>query len=458
MVRKRNIVLLTIDCLRPDHLSLFGHHRKTSPNIDNLAKEGVAFRQAISNGAGTSTGFPPLLTSNYSLIHPYIELEKGKRSSGTFYLSDQKPTLAQALMENGYSTLSFLSNPFISSFFNYDKGFEIFEDFLQLKINTTVDKINRMLRSREQTAMYHLFKDLYLAYAELRGHMPYERSDTINENAIESLKAVSKPFFLWLHYMDVHEPYHPRMKGLFQNLEAVYLNREVRRLMQTQMARRLSIDDVSRKKLEKILDLYDKAIMYADQNLGDLVHSLEKFGFSIDNTLFIITADHGEEFIEHGRFGHGYLYDETIRVPLILCGPGIDGGLVIDDPVELLDFGPTILELMGIDKPKDFQGRSLVPLMNGRRGSRKRGVISETKYYEFSYRTEDWKYICYHHGTRTPNNEPELYNLSNDPLEKNDVAKNNPDKVDIFESEIIKHIALVNKMSNNTKTLKSSGL
>jgi len=325
MVRKSNIVLLTIDCLRPDHLSLYGYHRKTSPNIDNLAKEGVAFRQAISNGAGTSTGFPPLLTSNYSLIHPYIELEKGKRSSGTFYLSDQKPTLAQVLREKGYSTLSFLSNPFISSFFNYDKGFEIFEDFLQLKINTTVDKINRMLRSREQTVTYRLFKDLYLAYSELRGHMPYERSDTINENAIESLKAVSKPFFLWLHYMDVHEPYHPRMKGLFQNLEAVYLNREVRRLMQTQMARRLSLDDVSRQKLEKILDLYDKAIMYADKNFGDLVHSLEKFDLSIDNTLFIITADHGEEFIEHGRFGHGYLYDETIRVPLILCGPGIDG-------------------------------------------------------------------------------------------------------------------------------------
>ena len=446
MVRKSNIVLLTIDCLRPDHLSLYGYHKNTSPNIDNLAKKGVVFRQAISNGAGTSTGFPPLLTSNYSLVHPFIELEKGKRSSGTFYLSDQKPTIAEVLRENGYATLSFASNPFISSFFNYDKGFEIFEDFLHLKMDKPVNKISRLLRSKEHSVLYQLFKDLYLAYSELRGEMPYERADTINENAIASLKTTSKPFFLWLHYMDVHEPYHPRLKGLFQNLEAVYLNREVRKLMQTQRARRLSFGDISKQKLKKILDLYDRAITYADLNFRNLVHNLEEEGNSIDNTIFIITADHGEEFMEHGRFGHGYLYDETIRVPLILCGPGIEDGIVIEDPVELLDIGPTILELVGIRKTKNFQGKSLLPLKRECNESRKMEIVSETKYREFSYRTEDWKYICYHFGTRMPNNKPELYDLSIDPLEKNDVANENPEKTDVFETKILKHMTLLKRM------------
>lgn len=442
---RNNFVLVTIDCLRPDHLGSHGY-AKTSPFLDKLAKEGAMFKQAISNGAGTSTGFPPLLTSKYSLSHPFIELVKGKRSSGTFILSHDEVTISELLKQEGFNTIAVNSNPWVSSFFNYNKGFNVFEDFLELITDTKISKLNNMLKSKNQTVLYNLLKTLFLAYSEFTGDLPYESADFLNEKLLSHISGSSKPFFLWVHYMDVHDPYHPPNLAFKENLKAVKLNIKLRKLMKVQGQRKLSDSDIHPKDLEKIISLYDREIQFTDYHIKDLLKKLEHLGVSNDNTYFMITADHGEEFMEHGRFGHGYLYDETIKVPLILTGPDIDGNKVYCEQVELLDVPPTIAELMGLEENKNFLGKSLIPEIHNGSERRENVVITETKYKEYSCRTNSWKYICHHHGTRTRKKKPELYNLATDPLETNNLAKECKNTVKNFEKIILRHILSLQKI------------
>ena len=426
MSEKKNIILITVDCLRHDHLSCFGYQRTTSPNIDDLAGRGALFHQAIANGPNTCCSFPSILTSTYPLMN-LLGSEEGLPPNWIF-LPKENLTIAEVLKTVGYSTAAFHTNPWVSSFFNYDRGFDLFEDFLGKSGGGSL-----MLRqvSPMHKAVY------YLRLLKGLGKMIKKRERDIdirylNRIAIRWLKKCERrPFFVWLHYMDVHAPYVPPDPTISELLAAIRIYVEHSRSDKCSSERYLRV----------LKNFYDKNIMFVDREIGFLLDELEKMGFSHENTYIILTADHGEQFMEHGFVGHGLLYDEVIRVPLIICGPEIEGNIVIKEQVELLDLGPTITDLLKLPQIESFSGESLFPLMkNGK--SEKEYVISEavadTGWENYSFRTGQWKYILLLDRNGHMRRE-ELYDLRSDPREKKNLMERKEGLAKKSKAYILRH-------------------
>lgn len=435
-----NIVLITIDCLRADHVSCLGYHRKTTPTIDELSEKGVLFSTAISNGPYTATSFPSILTSTYALMSPPVE-EK------TSFLSYERPSIAEIFQKNGYMTAAFHSNPLLSDFFGYDKGFDLFQDHVR-KTNSHgfISKHKRKIKRKyaNEPRFYRIFKRAESFFSRkkselaiyLKRYAPYEKAETINREALEWIASAGqneKNFFIWIHYMDVHTPYLPP-QSLLKHISAVRLWRESE-----------TKGEVSSTNLKRLIKLYDEEIRYTDHELGVFLKNLQELDVGLHNTSVIVTSDHGDEFMEHGGLGHGpitvrpKLYDELLRVPLVIAGESLPRKKV-DNQVSLLDLGPTILELVGLEKSSGFLGKSLVPQIISQ-STLERAVISE---YEsegergYSYRTKNWKYIL------TFNQEPriELYNLRKDATEQKNVANEKWSKTRTFERKIKGHISM----------------
>jgi len=441
MNKKQNIILLTIDSLRADHLGCFGYFKDVSPNIDKLASEGVFFSQAISNGDATPSSFPPIITSSYPSLH-LIREALGRKQ---VFLSSDRMTIAEVLKKNGYSTAAFnAKNPLISSFFHYDRGFDVFDDQMDefFKGNKARNKILHSLTHPIQYCNWHMAA--LVKY--VLGKAP-NSANAINKKAISWLRKNGSSFFLWLHYMDVHSPYNS--SSFVERMKAFRLDRKMR-----------SGKDLSGYELRMLVKVYDDSIKYLDHEIGCFLNELERSGISCDDTYIIFTSDHGEQFMEHGRVGHGLVYDEVLHVPLVICGPGIEKNTVIKDQVSLLDIGPTIVDLLHIPKVKSFQGRSLLPLINGKDNT-KRDVISEgsnpliDNSKQFSFRTEEWKYIL----TLNEDNrqlKAELYNLHRDPGEKENLIEIEKTKAEEFRSKILNHIAMEER--ERVKTNETTGL
>jgi len=443
MGSKKNVLLITIDSLRADHVSCLGYYRKTTPFIDNLAKTGFLFTEAIANGSQTPTSVPALLTSSYPSMYGY-----------SLHLSKSKTPIAEVLRASGYHTAAFHSNPYLSKYYGYDRGFDTFQDFIFFKQDNRdmMERIKSLLIKRANPPFF-----IRRAYGLLSQVLnlkplkaPWLRAELINQRAVSWLRKHTDNFFLWMHYMDVHWPYQPPSEYLHQLKIEVIGKSQIIKLGKRMNRHHLDdVEPVSDRELKEMIDLYDGEIRYTDNAVSSLLMELEKLGI-YDDTLIIITSDHGDEFNEHSQLGHlAKLYDELIRVPLVIKWPGSDGDVTIDQQVQLLDIAPTILEFSGIDKPANFLGTSLLSLMKGKTTSV--GVVSETvhKYWEllkdgkgkrltsYSYRTEEWKYI-----SDEENQRGELYNLQNDPEEKRNLVDKEPEKEAEFRSRIMKHIQM----------------
>jgi len=419
---KKNILLITVDCLRADHLGCMGNNKNLSPNIDELASNGIIFANAVSNGYNTLYSVPSFLTST---LPPF------KETLG--------PSIAELLKKNGYVTATFNPNPVILmnlpndvklGKLRLDKGFDTFDIMLTGKSRASLIKdsfirvpikIFRVLFSKNEKG----FNSIYFAYdkalkkwpnifsSKIKTHLPIAKD--INREAIKWLeKNKDNKFFLWLHYMDVHEPYAP---PYYENKkEMLYLITKYR-----DFPNKLTDEEVN-----KLHRFYEEEIKYTDESIGKLTQELKKMSI-YDNTIIIISADHGDAFREHGALGHGtnfvdQLYDEVLRVPLIIhgAGKGID-----KRQVELLDLAPTICELLSIPIPFDFNGDSLF-------SSIEKGVISRSR-DSISYRTLKYKLIV-----NTPEGaENELYDLESDPEEKINIYNDSKQLSSILESEMI---------------------
>ena len=419
MSNRANIILITIDCLRADHVSSLGYHRKITSNIDNLAKNGTLFSQAIANGPNTYCSFPSILTSTYVLMNS-LGAEMNYPSKWVF-LSKENPTIAEIIRKEGWTTAAFHSNPWISSFFGYNRGFDFFQDSLN-------EPLRKSYFLKETGAKDKFFGHIRnaISFLEIMKNNPRRGAADLNRKAISWLSTLDerKNFFLWLHYMDGHVPLVPPELTLMERMVAMRLYRRVQEYARA-----------SKKDLKKLIDLYDKSVRHIDQELGFLFDNLYRMGISYENTYIIITADHGEQFMEHGVFGHGLLYDEVLRIPLVIAGPKIDANKIINQQVDLLSISPTIVELMHVKKVKNFQGGSLVSLMQGAE-KREEGVISEDLSGSFAFRTEEWKYIA----KLTVEKKNELYDLSKDPREKENLVEEEVEKRKEFDLKIHSHI------------------
>jgi arylsulfatase A-like enzyme len=435
-----NVVLVTIDTLRPDHLGCYGYRIPTSPRIDELARQGVLFEQAISNGSYTLSAFPAILSSTYASMYG------GTRGR----LAPERPLIAESLQWEGYSTAGFTSNPLVGLANGYDRGFDTFGELTPERHQPHWHRMKGVQRFLRRPTVQRALKLLRI---EGRLLPTYVSGSEVTEEACRWLDQIVGRFFLWVHYMDAHWPYrlHDRLSTSRDIAQAWVDGLEMHAAFRQ---RRYPGD----RQMERVIRLYDEAIQYADGQVGHLVDRLTERRL-LDRTLLIVTSDHGEAFFEHGRYMHGAYYDfhdEILRVPLILRVPGAcRSGLSIAGQVCLLDLAPTILEWLGVSPPPEMEGIGLLPLVEGNEGpDRPEHCISEMWDYKEEWsepwhcaavRTETHKYIF---DSRRPGSR-ELYNLQADPAESTDVWATEHDTAEPLRAVLEAHMKRVEASSSH---------
>ena len=340
---RSNILLITIDTLRADHLSAWGYERRTSPTIDRLATEGVRFDQASVQWPKTTPSFASMFTSTYAKDNGMV------RRVGV-PLSCKFTTLAEHLQRQGYSTAAVVANGALGSEFHFDQGFDVYIETWKL----------------EQGAGADPAKDPNGAEAVTK----------LAEGLLEQLEKASKsgkPWFLWVHYLDPHAPYSPpgeyaqKFQGdaHFDPSEKIEVvakpNQQMMGIGQKQV-----LD--GRTDLAFYRARYDAEIAYNDAQIGRLLDELKRRQM-MEKTLTVFSSDHGESLGEHAYyFDHGrFSFQTCLRVPLIVHYPQVLKPRVDTDPVEVLDLLPTLLEAAGGSVPPGLplQGRSLTPRLRG---------------------------------------------------------------------------------------------
>jgi len=372
MKAPRSLVLITVDCFRADHAGFLGYPRPTTPFLDSLARESLVFSNAIVAGAPTYFSFPAMMASRYPL-------SLGRDVVG---LAPGEATLASALRDAGYATAAFLAaNPYLSPRFGYDTGFDVFKDFLDAEVAPlTVEsdgqetgvpsRLNQRLAriSHALGPVGSLYGELYFQYCQrlaassrlsLDQLRRFPAADVMVDHARDWLTDVAgQPFFLWLHLMDPHSPYYPKQEALalmgqgpLDAARARYLNSYWNR--GDLGANRL------RRHREEVIALYDSGIRWVDAQLARLVDTLQGLGLWQD-CVMAVTADHGEEFLDHGGRYHppSNLAEELVRVPLWLRAPGLTRAESVASPFSLLHLAPTLLDLIDVPIPGSFRGRS----------------------------------------------------------------------------------------------------
>jgi len=332
-----NVLLISIDSLRADHLGSYGYRRPVSPVLDRLARRGAVFPETTAPTSWTLPSHISMLTSLNVSVHAV-----GYGRS----LDPARETLAEILLDRGYRTAAFVTGPWMTAAFGIHQGFEEFS-------NTSI--LPRRDESTRPDAQEHV-----------RSHSEVT-SPEISDRAIRWIdRHAQDRFFLFLHYWDVHydfvppEPYDrlfdPDYEGSVDGVDFV-----------TNDAIHPRMDP---RDLEHVLALYDGEIRYTDHHIGRVLDHLESLGL-LDDTVVIVTSDHGEEFFEHGDKGHNKtLHEEVIRVPLLLAWPRrVPGGRVVGVHARLVDLVPTVLDLAGLPPGEEAMGRSLVPALDGEEGA-----------------------------------------------------------------------------------------
>ncbi len=388
-INRPNIIFISLDALRADHLSCYGYKRKTSPNIDSLATRGTLFNQAISQSSWTAASFCSIITSLYP-NHKIIE--------AGYSLSSQGDNLIKLLKAEGYTTALFSNaEPILNITFSDIKDtFDIF-NISQVMADKVIESVNKWLNTDHQ-----------------------------------------KPFFLWVHLFDTHWPYSAPSSYASEFLsDNLYPHRNVP-IAPTDGIKNehYSFEVIPRHVAENgITDTsyyiakYDGGIKFSDEQIGKLLQTLHNKRLE-NNTLIILFSDHGESMTEHGfYFNHShFVYEDLIRVPLVVVFPNRIPRKIIEQQVQLINIMPTVMETLGIKKNNYMEGKSLLPLIKGKVRQLDPYAFSETSYKPSPrcIRTESWKLI--YNRNRKPINEAyELYNLKEDPKELRNLIKEQPE-------------------------------
>lgn len=379
MKSPRSLVLITVDCFRADHAGFLGYPRPTTPFLDSLARESLVFSNAIVAGAPTYFSFPAVMASRYPLA-------LGRDVVG---LAPGEPTIASVLNDAGRATAAFLAaNPYLSPRFGYDTGFSVFKDFLDSDAELTpgvsgegknphvASSWNQRLAkvSHAMGPVGSLYDELYFQYCQRLASAPalsldqlrrFPAADVIVDHARDWLTSIpGQPFFLWLHFMDPHSPYYPQREALelmgqdsLDASRARYLNSYWNR------------GDLGASRLRRhrkdVMALYDAGIRWVDAQVARLVDTLRGLG-AWEDCVMALTADHGEEFLEHGGRYHSpsRVSEDLVRVPLLLRAPEPTQGATVAAPFSLLHLAPTLLDLVEVPVPGSFRGRSHAALLD----------------------------------------------------------------------------------------------
>jgi arylsulfatase A-like enzyme len=328
-----NVLLITVEALRPDHLGCLGYSRRTTPNLDALAHRGVLFRQAVTAAGRTVQSFPSILTGVYPPVH-------GLRYEGQSHeIIAGRATLTRALKDRGYDAFAVTQGLNVGlhrDFDVYDPDIYLDADGKKVYVPTRND--------REATAK---------ALQWLRGR-----------------KGSRAPFFLWLRYVAPHWPYEapaPYTEMFDPAYTGAHTFNEEARPGVERGDIIFGRKRLPQREIEHAIAHYDGELAYTDAAIGDLLHGIDELGATA-RTIVAVTADHGESLGEHDYFfEHGaYLYEPTVRVPLMFVAPGrLPEGRIVETLGRTIDIMPTLLDLAGVPAPAGLQGTSLVPWARG---------------------------------------------------------------------------------------------
>jgi arylsulfatase A-like enzyme len=395
-----NIVLISIDSLRSDHIGAYGYPRPTAPTLDRLAAEGALFENVVAESSWTLPSHMTMLTGLSTLAHGVDSFAGGR-------LDDTRTTLAERLRDAGYQTWGIYSGPYLHPVFGFGKGFDRYEGILGE--TTALDREGFDLGTPEAGRE--------VMSANSRAHRTVT-SERVSKRAIELLRQRrERPFFLFLHYFDVHYDYIPP-ESLWRRFDPEYKGT----LTAEGYRRNPAIHrDMNSEDLRHVIALYDGEILHTDGHIGSVIEALEGLGLT-EETLVVVTSDHGDEFFEHGRKGHGQsLFDEVLMVPLIVRLPGrIQAGLRIREQVRHLEIGPTILSYAGIRA--DLEGTELGGVLAGRSSLPELDAVSTLRRngLSLSLRMPKYKYLLHREGTSMTET---LYHLTRDPREQEPVQR-----------------------------------
>jgi arylsulfatase A-like enzyme/Tfp pilus assembly protein PilF len=389
---RKNLLLITLDTVRADRLRCYGYKDISTPNMDFLAANGVLFENAISPAPLTLPAHTTVLTGLYPTVH-------GIRDNTTYMLSDKAITLAEILSDNGYKTAAVIGAFVLDSSYGLDQGFQYYDD----KLPSPVTNYSKVLAPGERSRIQ--MKEI--------SERP---ASTVTRSAISWLRENSgENFFLWVHYYDPHFPYNPPPPFTTKYLD----------------------------------NPYDGEIAFVDKNIGSLFNELRKKGI-FDRTLIVLAGDHGEGLGEHEEPTHSiFIYDTTIRVPLIMGYPGrIPAGIRINPVVSLVDVVPTVLDLLEIESTAEFNGKNLLELVEGS-SDEERFIYSESMFPYLNYgwskvmslRGSRWKYI------KAP--RPELYDMVSDPSELNNLVHSEKETAERLEATLSSIITETNSLDTN---------
>lgn len=366
-IGKSNFIFIMLESLPAEHLSLYGYRREVSPNIDSLAEKSFVFDKYHVTASHSDYAQTSFLSARYTLTNPYR----------TFFGDDSpRSFMWDVLKKDGYSTAYISSQD---------------DDWANMKGYYKKENLDVY-----QDSLY----DGQYDYGS--GNAKKDFDDKTIGNVIEWVNETSGPFYLYLNLQATHYPYtYPENESLFNPSES---------------SSDTSYFHIPKKDFNASLNDYDNSVHYVDKQVGRFLDYLEEEGL-MDNTVIVISADHGETLVKRHGLRHGFgVYEEEVRTPLIIYFPG-EEGKVISENVRSIDVVPTLLDMGGFDLSEDFQGEPMLTNQNS-------FFVAQNQNFKFGILKGDVKYMV--NGF---SHEPEVYNLTSDPFEENNLIKGNSDKV-----------------------------
>ena len=418
------MLLITLDTTRADRLGCYGYAKDTSPNLDRLAAGGVLFTNAIAQASVTPVSHASILTG----LNPYHHGLRVMHGHTRNRLADSQQTLAEVLGAAGYQTAAFVSAFPVTERFGLHQGFDHFDsDFMKAAPQQLVSKDGVVSTGANQ-----------------------RRADETTDRALAWLASAGSPYFVWIHYFDPHDP------DLLPPREVLS---------------RYGKPGPTDTERDILRALYDIEIEYLDHHIGRVLDWLKTSGEN-ERTLVVVVADHGEGLGDHDWWTHGVLYQEQIRVPLMMRGPAIPTGKRLDLLVRSIDIMPTILELVDLDAEArpPMDGRSLVTCFSGPSGDTDLTAYADSLSmltYGFTQEVRDvkdemmlavaqgpWKYI--HHVRRS--DESELFNLAADPNELVNVIASHRDVAERLRADLMARQAVPTSLFEGPESMSEEDI
>jgi len=439
-----NIILLTNDCWRADCLGVYNNIGESpSPNLDRFCEQSALFEQAITCGGWTRPAMMALFSSLYASHHNGGSLKQ---------ISPDVKTISELLQEAGYHTAGFTANLVCGSSAGFQRGFDHFSDD---RSQQTIARLwNRLSKIRGFNRVASPFMRLPLTYRlfqllGLKFRLPEATPSAreITDRALAWLSDAQTPFFLWVHYIDLHWPYRlSRRQDHPKDLAQAWKDRRTYR----QVMRSKGAYDPGEETGKRWWTLYREEMLSVDENMQRIFEAVQQKGFW-DQTAIALTGDHGEEFYERGTWAHSWnqLFDEGIQVPFILRQPGQTQAQRVHQQVSHLEITPTLLDLASVAIPETMLGRSLLDLLNANKSSENSPIrpyaLTEmlghrnSFLYRMALRSENKRYIYNFEQAK----DKQLYQRRQDPAEKHNVYDNHSPDARQFDHMRLDHLAPV---------------